>query len=147
MATTVWRPAQHIRPIAIGIVRRGKELLVVEVRDDAGTTKGWRPLGGTIEFGETAVDALKREFMEELGVAITQPALVTVTENLYQHHNVRGHEIVFLFETTFADAAIYRRETFQFQDGGIENRAQWVDIGRFRDGRAELFPVGLARKI
>ena len=52
--STVWRPKPCIRALAIGVVRRGEELLVVAVADDAGVIKGWRPLGGTIELGERA---------------------------------------------------------------------------------------------
>ena len=52
------------------LVRRGDELLLMVVRSDDGAIKGYRPLGGSIEFGERAADALKREFTEELGLAI-----------------------------------------------------------------------------
>lgn len=48
------------------------------VEDDAGITRGWRPLGGTIEFGERAADALRREMVEEIGQAIAEPTLLAV---------------------------------------------------------------------
>src|SRR5262245_42134260 len=88
--STRWRPPQIVRPIAIGLVRRGEDLLVAAVQDDAGLIKGWRPLGGTIEFGERASAALQREFIEELGLAITEPQLLTLMEDLYEHHGVRA---------------------------------------------------------
>ena len=77
---SVWRPPSVVRLIAIGIVRRGDELLLMAVRSDDGAIKGYRPLGGSIEFGERAAEALKREFVEELGLAITEPVLLTVIE-------------------------------------------------------------------
>ena len=40
------------------------------VRDDQGNIKGYRPPGGGVEFGETAAEAVQREFTEELGFAI-----------------------------------------------------------------------------
>jgi hypothetical protein len=52
--STVWRPKPFIRPVAIGVIRRGDELLVAAVADDGGTINGWRPPGGTIEPGERA---------------------------------------------------------------------------------------------
>jgi ADP-ribose pyrophosphatase YjhB (NUDIX family) len=140
---TTWRPPPSVRPIAIGIVRRGNELLLMSVCDDDGNIKGWRPLGGSIEFGERAADALKREFVEELGLAIKEPRLLTVMENLFHHHGTQGHEIVFVFEAAFADARAYEQEQFTFADGGVHNGAQWVDLARFRDGREPLFPDGL----
>ena len=80
--STVWRPKPFIRPVAIGVIRRGAGLLVVAVADDAGTITGWRPLGGTIELGERAAEALQREFMEELAEPITAPKLISVLESL-----------------------------------------------------------------
>lgn len=37
-------------------------LLAMEILNDAGDNNGVRPLGGTVEFGETWRDALIREF-------------------------------------------------------------------------------------
>jgi ADP-ribose pyrophosphatase YjhB (NUDIX family) len=144
---TVWRPPSIVRPIAVGVVRRGEELLLMAVQDDDGTIKGWRPLGGTIEFGERAADTLAREFAEELGLAIAEPELLTVLENHYSHHGARGHEIVFVFETRFADDADYDREAFTFDDGGVRNEARWVALADFLGGETELFPVGLLERL
>src|SRR5438477_13034201 len=134
--STVWRPKPFIRPVAIGVIRRGAELLVVAVADDAGTITGWRPLGGTIELGERAAEALQREFIEELAEPITAPKLITVLESLYAHHGTQGHEIVFIFETAFAKADAYRRDNFQFRDPGRGNAAEWVGLRRLRRGQA-----------
>ena len=141
--STVWRPKPFIRPVTIGVIRRGDELLVVAVADDTGTIKGWRPPGGTIELGERAAGALRRELMEELAEPITEPKLITVLESLYAHHGKQGHEIVFVFETAFAKAEAYRRANFQFRDAGVDNTAQWIDLARFRSGQEQLFPAGL----
>ena len=65
---TVWRPSQTIRLKALGLHWRKGRLLAAEILDDAGRVKGVRPLGGTVEFGETAEAAVRREFHEELGV-------------------------------------------------------------------------------
>jgi ADP-ribose pyrophosphatase YjhB (NUDIX family) len=144
---TTWRPHQIIRPIAVGIVRRDDRILVMAVRDDSGELKGWRPLGGTIEFGERAADGLRREFLEELGKPIREPLLLTVMENLYSHHGTRGHEIVFVFETAFADNQACSNDKFPFDDGGVANEAEWVQINRFVNGSDQLFPAGLIEAI
>jgi ADP-ribose pyrophosphatase YjhB (NUDIX family) len=145
--STFWRPAQCVRPIAIGIVRRGDALLVVAVRDDAGDIKGWRPIGGTIAFGERAADALQREFMEELGEAIENVKPVAAMENIYQHHGTLGHEIVFVFEAAFSNAHACHRESFEFQDGGVDNTARWIALARFRSSEERLFPAGLLEQL
>src|SRR5262249_3934125 len=97
-----------------------------------------------IEFGERAADALRREFLEEVGLAIGEPRLLAVLENLYTHHGAHGHEIVFVFDTQLADeTAAYRNESFTFEDGGVRNEVRWVALALFRSGRETLFPAGL----
>jgi ADP-ribose pyrophosphatase YjhB (NUDIX family) len=129
VTATVWRPPPTVRPVA--------------VRTDDGTIKGWRPLGGTIEFGERAADALKREFAEELGVTLEEPTLLCVLESLYRHHDTPGHEIVFVFEARLADEAAYGKDRFTFDDGGVRNEVRWVASARFRAGQEQLFPAGM----
>jgi hypothetical protein len=76
---SIWRPHPMIRVKALGLHWRGGRLLAMEVLDDAGRVKGVRPLGGTVEFGETAEAAVIREFREELGFDVEpvgQPRLM-----------------------------------------------------------------------
>lgn len=68
---TTWRPPSHIRVKALGLHWRAGKLLAAEVRTDSGRIKGVRPLGGSVEFGETAKEAVIREFKEELGVDVS----------------------------------------------------------------------------
>ena len=44
-----------IRPIAICVLRRHDEILVIEGRDESRDLTFYRPLGGGIEFGEGTV--------------------------------------------------------------------------------------------
>ena len=92
-------------------------MLLMTVTEDDGRLKGWRPVGGSIEFGERAADALKREFAEELNQEIRDQRLLCVLENLYSHNDSPGHEIVFVFEAEFADAEAYKGEHYNFVDG------------------------------
>ncbi len=117
------------------------------VRDDDGAIKGWRPLGGSIEFGERASDALRRELAEEVGLSIAEPTLLTVMENLYSHNGAPGHEIVFVFEAKLADDTHGGREEFSFDDGGVRNEVRWVALANFERGEAELFPAGLLKHL
>jgi ADP-ribose pyrophosphatase YjhB (NUDIX family) len=139
----IWRPQTRVRTIAIGVFQRGNQMLATSVHDDAGAIKGWRPPGGEIEFGERAVEALRREIQEELGQAIEEPRLMGIMENIYEHHDARGHEIVFAFEAVFADRNAYRSDKFEYVDGEVACTARWVDLTDFRRGLKVLYPVGL----
>ena len=140
---TAWRPDQRIRPIAIGIVWRGDEILVAQVCDDDGRIDGWRPLGGGLEFGERSSETLKREFAEELNTTIAEPILLTAMENHYEHQGVRGHEIVFVFETSFCDPKVYQQDEFKIVEGSLTILAEWKSLASFERGTEVLYPDDL----
>ena len=140
---TNWRPPQRIRAISIGILRRGDELCLMAVRNDDGSIDGWRPPGGTIEFGERAAVTLEREIMEELGEPITVGRQLAVVESHYEHQGSIGHEIAFIFEAAFARPGAELKESYAFTDGGVDNLVTWVPIANFRSGKTRLFPDDL----
>lgn len=140
-----WRPASHLRALAIGIFEREGQILCAPVHNDDGTIMGWRPLGGAIEFGERAADALAREIEEEAGQAITGAKLLGVLENLFEHEGTAGHEIVFVLSARFANETLYEADQLAIQDrDGSEMTAKWVSLEKARAGRMQLFPEGLA---
>jgi len=70
------------------------------VLDGVDSVKGQafhRLIGGGIEFGETAEVALRREFVEELGVTLDGVRLLAVVENLFEYEGQPGHEIAHVF--------------------------------------------------
>ncbi|RSD22910.1 NUDIX hydrolase [Amycolatopsis eburnea] len=130
-----------IRPIALGLVRRGDALLVFEGRDDVKGESFCRPLGGGIEFGETGEEALAREFREELGAELLVRERVGVLENIFTWWGGPRHDIAFLYDAAFTDPAFYEREEMKILDDPAT--ARWVDVADFRDGRKILYPAGL----
>ena len=136
---TPWRPPQRIRPISIALVYRGTDILVMAVRDGSGSIRGWRPLGGAIEFGESAAEAIRREFLEEIGASIRCVRQVCVLENRFQHEAVRGHEIVFVFEAEFLDPTSYTA-CGSFTDDGITTDVAWRPVREFTEHSQQLFP-------
>ncbi|WP_435359070.1 NUDIX hydrolase [Haloarchaeobius sp. DFWS5] len=136
-----WR---DIRPTALGIVRReGDEILVQRYEDDG--EQFFRPLGGGLEFGERAADALVREFDEELDEAVVPGERLGVLENVFEFEETPGHEVVFVFEAHFADRSVYECEELAgFEDDGSgEFTARWEPMSRFTDGDDTLYPEGL----
>ncbi|MCT4559295.1 MAG: NUDIX domain-containing protein [Pelagimonas sp.] len=140
-----WRPRQQVRPLAIAIIRRDDQILAGPVYDDAGQIKGWRPLGGQIEFGERAADCLVRELREETRQELCDLCQIGILENLYTHHGSMGHEIVIAYEARFSDPQIYEADQLAFaEEDGIEMHAKWISLAKARAGRIALFPEGLA---
>lgn len=139
---SVWRPRQSIRPVAIGLLRDGDRLLVAEVPNDDGSVKGWRPLGGGVEFGETAEVALRREFREELGVEIEIDGPPTIFENLYEHADHIGHEIIFAFPIRVAHPAVTAERRFQIRDNDTPVWVEWIETTR-SETREVLLPTAL----
>jgi ADP-ribose pyrophosphatase YjhB (NUDIX family) len=134
----------RIRPIALGIVRRGLEILVFDAYDSVKSQRFHRPLGGGIEFGERAADAVARELREETGSEVRIGTLLGVVENIFTYEGDPWHEIVFLFEVELEDGSLYDRDELEIVETirGEEHRlpAVWVDPRRLD---APLYPDGL----
>lgn len=142
---TIWRPAPTIRFKALGLHWRGDHLLAAEVLDDAGRLKGVRPLGGSVEFGETAETAVIREFREELGVTVKPLGPPAFLENIYTHEGSVGHEILAIFNVTFPPDAFADQARIEFKEGnGTKCFAAWyaLDILDLPSG-PQLYPDGL----
>ena len=122
--TPVWRPAPRLRAVSVGVARRGSAILVSAVTRDDGSRKGWRPLGGGIEFGETSRQAVIREMAEELGAVFRPTRLLGVIENIFQHHDGPGHEIVFAWDGRFDDPGLAAADAFTLVDGPHADHAE-----------------------
>ncbi|MDK4733105.1 NUDIX domain-containing protein [Rhizobium sp. CNPSo 3490] len=141
---TVWRPPQQIRVKVIGLAWRENRLLAAEVEDDSGRIKGVRPLGGSIEFGETREQALHREIREELGTEIRIVGPWHVLENIFEHHGSIGHEFIFAADVELADQALYERDEIRYCElDETAATARWFSRDMLRDAGLDLFPTGL----
>jgi ADP-ribose pyrophosphatase YjhB (NUDIX family) len=133
-----------IRPIALAAIRRGDDLLVFEAHDPVKRETFYRPLGGGIEFGERAADALRREIREEIGVELDGVVLLGVLENIFIFSGRPGHEIAFIFTADITDTALYQRDTIgEILDNDNGETVTWQPLRRFAAGGAPLSPDGL----
>lgn len=140
-----WRPAARIRVKALDLHWRGDRLLAAEVLDDAGDVKGVRPLGGTVEFGETAEMAVIREFQEELGIVVKTNGVPFFVENIFTHEGSLGHEILAIFNVSFPPGAYADETRIEFkEDSGVTCFAEWFDLSSLDvSGQLQLYPEGL----
>lgn len=139
----------RVRPIAIGVVRDGERLLVGEGRDSSKDGQVfYRPLGGTIEFGERAAETVRREFGEEIHADIVVGHLLGVLENVFVYEGEPGHEIVFVFEARLADNRLRVVESIaSVESDGAAFVARWIPLDTFRTGASPLYPDGLLEMV
>lgn len=132
--------SQTVRPVALAIILRPEtgELLVFEGCDPSRDLTYHRPLGGGIEFGESVAEAVRREIMEEIGVPVTVVRELGCLESRFVANGKPKHEVAFLVECAFEDAAQYDRDLFEDREGNGEH-----GIWRRPDDRTVLFPEAL----
>jgi ADP-ribose pyrophosphatase YjhB (NUDIX family) len=140
----------RIRVIAIAVISRPSDgaLLVYDGYDTVKCELYHRPLGGGIEFGETAEAAVRRELHEDLGVELEDVALLGFLENVFTCDGRPGHEIVAVFLARLANTSLYLRNEIPFVDNGVAGTARWVTHATFRSEQnpagPPLYPDGLA---
>ena len=134
----------EIRPLALVVFRREDgAILVARGFDRVKQQRFYRPIGGGIEFGERAVEAARREVMEEIGAAIDGLRFLATFENLFVFEGQAGHELVWMYEAAFVDRSFYEREYVVGQESGGTFPVEWVPLRVFTAGEAPLYPDGL----
>jgi len=132
----------EIRALAICVFSNNGRILAAEGYDSVKKQTFYRPLGGMIEFGEPAEEALRREIGEEIAAEIASPRLQGVTENIFVYEGEPGHEIVFVFDAEFVDRSLYEREVIEGDEFGQRFKAVWKKLGEF-SAETPLYPDGL----
>lgn len=110
----LWIPPREITCRALALVWRGPELLMIRVNEEHGEIRGYRPIGGGIEFGETSLETVQREVQEELGTPFQPESFLGWVENLYTFNGHPGHEMMALWEGTLADKKFYEQERIEY---------------------------------
>lgn len=122
-----WTPVQRITFRALALVWRGPELLMLRVDAQSGRVKGYRPMGGGVEFGETSEEAMRREIMEELNTTCTSITLRGYAENVYEINGATGHEIVAFYDVKIADESIFTLEQVPYGPIAVAQTPQLSD--------------------
>ncbi len=78
--------------VAVGILLKPNGDVLLACRPEGKPYAGyWEFPGGKVEVGESVIDALKREFEEEIGVRIVSAEPWCGVEHVYAHAHVRLH--------------------------------------------------------
>ena len=133
-----------IRVNALAWLQEDDYLFVVKMHDNAKGDDYYRPIGGSVEFGETTRDALLREVKEELGTGIKITGKPLILENLFTCDGEQGHEIDYIYPSKFLNPVFTQHHTHPLveADGNIFEAA-WIDLSSFLNGELRLVPEAL----
>ena len=130
----------EIRVLALGVILQGDRIFISEGYDPVKHQTFYRAMGGGVDFGETSLAALKREFQEEIQAELTNIRYLGCLENIFTYNGQPGHEIIQLYKCDFVDPKLYQLEKLVFSEGERQKTALWVDISRFKSGELKLVP-------
>lgn len=130
----------YIRVTALGLARRGNEILVTEAIDAVANTEFYRFPGGGVEFWENSEETLKREFLEELNAKIISSKYLGKIENIFKFEGEKKHEIILLYEVELPEE-FYKKQEMKLDENGAIGRALWIDKNDFLRGDKILYPV------
>lgn len=134
----------RVRAIAICVFHHANRILVAEGFDELKNQKFYRPLGGTIEFGEYSNETVRRELMEEIQAEVSDLRYLGTLENIFTFNGEKGHEIVFVYDGKLTDKALYKRERLHGDEFGTAFEAIWIDLREIGSSSPPLYPTGLA---
>lgn len=110
------------------VERTDNKIFVFEAHDSVKQDIYYRPIGGTVEFGEKTINTLKREVLEETGKEIVVEKLLQVVENIFTCNGKQGHEIVYIYKGQFADDEINNTEEYWLtESNGEKLKCLWID--------------------
>lgn len=127
-----------IRPIVLGIAIKDGKVLALEGYDKVKDQTFYRCLGGGIEFLEKSDEALKREFLEELGIEIITKDFLGVTENIFNFEGKDAHELVFFYYIDINNSDY--KEEYTILDIEKETKAKWIDIEDLKAKKQIIYP-------
>lgn len=129
---------KEIRPIVLGLAVGNGKVLVSEGYDKVKNQTFYRCLGGGIEFLEKSDAALKREFMEELGINISVQDFLGIFENIFTYDGKSAHELVFVYSVALDDCDFKAEYPILDMPGHF---AKWVDVDVFKRNEEILYPT------
>ncbi|WP_336922941.1 NUDIX hydrolase [Aquipuribacter sp. SD81] len=135
-------PKQRVRVLALAAARREDGRLLVQRGTDPAGGAFHRLVGGGVEFGETAAEALARELHEELGTRARVGEVLVWHENLFTFAGKPGHEVVAVCEAVLDDPAVTGPDDLG-RIPGTDSTVHWVPAEDVLDGPLPFHPQGV----
>ena len=134
----------NIRAKAVCLFRQDDRVLLMQSFDPAKNEHYLMPIGGGIEFGELAIDAIQREVMEEIQQPICNLQRLHILENIFTFDAQQGHEIVFIYSADFVQTDIYQMEQIRgVETSGLIYFATWYSQIQLESLAYPVYPKGI----
>jgi len=101
-----------------------------------------RLIGGSVEPGERAAEAIIREVAEELRATLVEPRLLGVLENIFTFGGELGHEVVFVYAGRLAEGDVVPPGGGWYDDVGIPMWVEWRPMDAGASDTLPLYPDG-----
>ncbi len=102
-----------------------------------------RLIGGGVELGEKAADAVVREVAEELRATLLEPRLLGVLESVFTYDGQPGHEVVFVYAGRLAEGDVVPPEGGWYDDVGVPMWVEWRRCDATDRDTLPLYPDGV----
>ena len=134
----------QIRSVSLCVFLNDNRILVFEGYDKVKDETFYRPLGGGIEFGETAEETVRRELMEEIQAEVEDVHFLGALENIFTFNGDSYHEIVMIHDGVLKESGLYEQAVIEGEEAnGDVIRAIWMRLDEFGEGKSILYPNGL----
>lgn len=134
----------RVRVKVVCVLRNAGRVLLTHAVDSHDGRRFLLPPGGGVEFRERLDDAIRRELLEELNVAIPSPKRVGLVESLFHYSGVEEHELVFVYEAECDDPTIVALDEVPvLESDGQILEARWYTPEEARGTGLPIFPEGL----
>ena len=135
-------PYSHkkIRVLTLAVIKQDRRIFMTEGFDPLKQEVFYRALGGGVDFGESSLEGLRREFKEEINAELTNIKYLGCIESIFEFRGEKGHEIIQLYQADFADPKFYSLERIKFNEGKREKTALWLYIEPCKSGSVKVVP-------
>lgn len=99
----------------------------------------YRFAGGTVEYGETAAEAIVREFMEEYDLEVTVGPLIAVNEHFFQYYGKEHHQVTLIHHCELTQTDEIPEPLWHKEHSSV--KLVWRTLSQLR--RRPVYPEGI----
>lgn len=129
-----------IRVTALGLIVKEDLIFLSQGYDQVKRQTFYRALGGGVKFGESSMEALQREFKEEIKADLTNINYIGCLENIFVYNGEKAHEIIQLYQCDFVDPKFYELDQLTFVEKDRTKTALWLNIEDCKTGKLLVLP-------